>query len=247
MPHSLNPRQREYLEFIREYIKTNESSPLLKEVAEHFGVKSPTAHKTLKTLRNAGFLYFGRDSISGFYIRLIERAGSIETVIEIPITGKVNRYGEIFDFPQKLGHFATVLLGSEPGDVFALVAMEKIPEASILTQDLLICDYGKRSQPGDIAILPWGKQSGRWVLCQIFSLTLDQDLDSLESSNQYPIPEGLLDKSHGQRFKWAPIAYGEDTEKYLIAEADKDHVPMRPIPPDFVLVTVLRLSRNLAF
>jgi repressor LexA len=247
MPHALTTRQREYLEFIREYVRKNESSPSLKEIAEHFGVKSPTAHNTLKALMAAGYLYFGRNSISGFFIRLIERGGSTEAVIEIPIAGKVNRYGELFHFPEELGHFATVLSGTEVGNVFALVAMEDIPEASILDQDLLICDFSKRSQPGDIAILPWGKQSGRWFLCQIFSLTLDQDLDSLEASNQYPVPEVLLDKSLGQRFQWAPIAYGEDTKEYLLAEADKDHVPMRPIPPDFVLGTVLRLTRNLAF
>ena len=59
MPHALTPRQKEYLEFIREYIKQNECSPRLEEVAEHFNVKSPTAHKTLKTLMRAGYLYFG--------------------------------------------------------------------------------------------------------------------------------------------------------------------------------------------
>ena len=50
LPHALTPRQHEYLEFIRGYIKQNESSPRLEEIAEHFGVKSPTAHKTLKAL-----------------------------------------------------------------------------------------------------------------------------------------------------------------------------------------------------
>ncbi len=45
MPHSLTDRQREYLEFIREFIKENESSPRLEEIAKHFGVSSPTAHK----------------------------------------------------------------------------------------------------------------------------------------------------------------------------------------------------------
>ena len=98
MPHAVTPRQREYLEFLRQYIQENESSPRLEEIASHFGVKSPTAHKTLEALQSKGYLYFGRDSISGFFIRLIERAGSAETVIEIPIAGKVNEYGEVYDF-----------------------------------------------------------------------------------------------------------------------------------------------------
>ena len=247
MPHALTDRQREYLDFIRDYIKENESSPRLDEIANHFGIKSPTAHKTLKALQRSGFLYFGRDSVSGFFIRLIERVGSAETVIEIPIAGKVNRYGELYEFPEKHGHFATVLMGGVPGEVFALAVMDDIPEASILSQDLLICDYGKRPQPGDIAILPWGKESGRWFLCQIYSLTLDQDMESLVMSNKYPIPEDLLDSSRGQRFNWTPLAYDDTTEEYFLEEAENEKVPMRAIPPDFVAATVLRLTRSLSF
>ncbi len=93
MPHALSDLQREYLEFIRQYIETNESSPRLDEIATHFGVKAPTAHKMLEALHNKGFLYFARDKFSGFFIRLIERAGSAETVIEVPMVGKVNKLG----------------------------------------------------------------------------------------------------------------------------------------------------------
>jgi SOS-response transcriptional repressor LexA len=91
MPHALTPRQKEYLKFIRQYVKENESSPRLEEIADHFSVKSPTAHKTLKALMRAGYLYFGRDSFSGFFIRLIERAGSTERMIEINTVGKVDK------------------------------------------------------------------------------------------------------------------------------------------------------------
>ena len=34
LPHSLTSRQKEYLEFIRNYIKENESSPRLEEIAD---------------------------------------------------------------------------------------------------------------------------------------------------------------------------------------------------------------------
>ena len=70
MPHALTPRQREYLDFIRDYIQQNESSPRLDDIAEHFKVKRPTAHKALEALQSKGYLYFGRDRISGFFIRL---------------------------------------------------------------------------------------------------------------------------------------------------------------------------------
>src|SRR6266542_4431660 len=104
MPHALTHRQLEYLRYLREYIKENESSPRLDEIAAHFGVKPPTAHKTLEALHNKGYIYFARDSVSGFFIRLIERAGSLETMIEVVIVGKVKRYVELMEFPANHSH-----------------------------------------------------------------------------------------------------------------------------------------------
>ena len=247
MPHALTPRQREYLEFLREYIKENESSPRLEEIAEHFSGMPPTAHKALLALHNKGFIYFARDSVSGFFIRLIERAGSAEIMIEVPIAGKVNRYGELVEYPKKHGHFASVLAGANPESVFSLAVREDIPEANILAGDLLICDMNKRPQPTDIAILPISKSGRRFLLCRIHSLTSDRNLDSFEVSNQYPIPENLLDTSLGQRFNWVPLAHNDETEEYFMQELEKEGWPVRAIPPDIVMGTVLRLTRHLAF
>jgi SOS-response transcriptional repressor LexA len=243
----LTERQKECLEFIRGYISHNESSPRLEEIASHLGITSPTTHKLLEALTRKGYLYFGRDSLSGFFIRLIERAGSAETVIEIPIAGKVNRYGEVYDFPEKMGHFTSVLIGANPEQVFALAIMEDLPQASLLSHDLLIFDYGKRPQPGDICILPYGLKARRWFLCQMYSLTFDQDTPQLVMANQYPIPEQLLNKDLGQKLNWVPLAYDEEIEGYLLDIAKEEDVPMGPIPPELVLATALRMVRILAF
>ena len=86
----------------------------------------------------------------------------------------------------------------------------------MLAGDLLICDYEKRPQPGDIAILLLGRSGKRFLFCRIQSLTSDRELDSLKGSNPYPIPEKLLDTSVGQRFHWMPAAYGVEMEEYLL-------------------------------
>ncbi|MCK4975670.1 MAG: hypothetical protein KAS36_01920 [Anaerolineales bacterium] len=132
----------------------------------------------------------------------------------------------------KLGHFATLLVGAEPGEVFALVVMEDIPQASLLTQDLLICDYGKRPQPGDICIIPFGLKARRWFLCQMYSLTFDKDTPQMVMANQYPIPENQLNKDLGQKLNWTPLAYNEDTEDYFLKIAQEEDVPEAPIPPE---------------
>jgi SOS-response transcriptional repressor LexA len=247
MPHALTSRQREYLEFIRQYVKKNESSPRLEEVAEYFGVKSPTAHKTLKALMKAGYLYFGRSKTSGFFIRLIERAGSTEIVIEIPIAGKVDQYGELSEFPENHGHFATLLTGATPGEVFSLWVTEDIPEAGILAGDLLICDYSKRPQPGDVAVFPFDMKAERLFLCKIYSLTMDKDMENFEVANAYPIPEELLDKELGQEFNWLPLALTDENEAHFDQIFDEAGMAMHPFSADLAVATVLRLTRNLAF
>ena len=207
-------------------------------------LKAPTAHKILETLQTKGFLYFNRDKASGFFIRLIERAGSAETMVEIGVTGKIDAYGEVYDFPQELGHFASVLVGAEPEKLFALVAIDGIPQASILPNDFIIFDVGKKPQPGDICIAPMGN---RLFLVKVYSKTFDQETWGMEVAQDYPIPEDLSKPDLKQDLNWAPIAYDGDTEEYYVRVAEEQHWPYQPLRPEFVLATALRLSRALAF
>ena len=83
------------------------------------------SRSTLSALHDKGFIYFARSSVSGFFIRLIERAGSAETLVEVVVTGEVNRYGELINFPKLHRHFASVIPGADPEDVFALILSEE--------------------------------------------------------------------------------------------------------------------------
>lgn len=244
MPHSLTSRQREYLEFIRQFIRENESSPRLDEISAHFKVKAPTAHTILEALQSKGYLYFGRDPKSGFLIRLIERAGSAEIVMEVPIAGRAGKYGEVYDFPKELGHFASVFIGASPGNVAALMVTEDIPQASILGGDLIIFDLEKKPQPGDICIGPIGE---RFFLLQIAAKTMDREVTSFVTSQWYPIPENLTDPDREQLLNWYPLAYDENTHDWFTQVAEEQHWPIGPIKPEFILATALRLTRALSF
>ncbi len=153
----------------------------------------------------------------------------------------------MFEFPKNHGHFATLLVGANPGEVFALAAWENIPEASIAAGDQLICDYGKKPQPGDIVVLPMGLKAEKFLLCQIYSLTMDKDMPNLEVSNQYPAPNDLIDEELGKKFNWAPLAYNDETEDRFVQLAEETNMPMGPIPPELIVAMVLRLTRNLAY
>lgn len=111
----------------------------------------------------------------------------------------------------------------------------------------MICDYGKKPQPGDMAVLPLGTKADRFLLCQIYSLTMDKDMPNLEVSNPYPIPTDLIDQELGKKYNWVPLAHTDETEAYLMRLTEETDMPMGPIPPELVVATVLRLTRNIAF
>jgi len=243
MPHALTERQKECLDYIRGYIAENESSPRLEEIATYLNVTSPTAHKLLEALQSKGYLYFGRDKVSGFFVRLIDRAGSAETMVEIALAGKIDGYGEVFDFPQELGHFASVLIGSKPDELFALVVMEDIPQASMLASDFIIFDWGKKPQPGDICIAPIGD---RFFLVQVTSSSFE-DTPSLVAAQYYPIPEKLARPDPDLVLNWYPLAHTEATHDYFIQVAEVQRWQIGPLDPKLVVATALRLIRALAF
>jgi SOS-response transcriptional repressor LexA len=243
MPHSLSDRQKEILAFIREYVAKNECSPRLDEIAAQFNIKPPTVHKILEALQVKGYLYFGRDSVSGFFIRLIERAGSSEMVTEIVLAGKIDQYGEVNNFPKKFGHFATVLVGAKPDEVFALFLTADIPHASMRNQDILIFDMAKKPQPGDISIAPIG--NGLFLIL-VASKTYDEMTPSLVVAQQYPIPEKLGNPDIKQKLNWYPLAYDEESHDYFIKIAEQEHWSIEAISSELIVGTALRMIRTLA-
>ena len=244
MPHALTDRQRDYLNFIKSYIAQNELSPRLEEVAGHFDVKPPTAHKTLEALKRKGFLIFDRTRTSGFFIRMIERGGAQEILTSVPLIGKVSELGEVYDFPKPLGEFPAVLAGVSLKEVFALVLTDDIPQAHMETNDFIIFDAGKKPQPGDICVCLLRK---RYFLTRITRKTFDDRFLSYEGSQDYPFPDEMSDPARNQRFHYEPLAYTEENEEAFLKILDDEEISYFPLPDFFVTATALRLIRTLSY
>lgn len=242
MPHALSVRQKEYLAFIREYIRENEMSPGLDEIARHFGVKPPTAHKILDTLQVKGYIYFVRSSESGFFIRLNERAGMSEVVMHVPILGKVDRLGEVQDFPEDLGGFDDFFFGAKPDSIFALILKEHIPNGKMHASDGIIFDRNKKPQPGDICIVPIGK---RLFLARIDSKTIDRQALSVDASIRFPIPADLIDPDSEHLLNHVPLAFDESSEKIFATILEEQGWTPVPLPDRLVVATALHLWRVL--
>ena len=72
-------------------------------------------------------------------------------------------------------------------------------------------------------------------------------MPNFEISNPYPIPEELIDKELGQELNRVPLAFTQNNQTHFEKVAKQTGMPIRAIPPELVVVTVLRLNRNLTF
>ena len=220
MSQDLTDRQQEYFDFIRDYIQENESAPRLDEIARHFSVASPTAHKALETLQDKGYLYFGRDNYTGFYIRIIDFKNTASGVAEIHFLGDADQFGIVHNFPQKTVHAATPTLRSKPEDLFALHVAGELPAFNLLPHDVLIMDRGKPSQVGDVCLTLIGKYH---VLIQI----IDEDQQT-------------------GRLSWITLDEDDDNNPVVIAVQESQDSLLQWLPRDFIIATALRLTRYLA-
>lgn len=244
MPHALSDRQREYLEFVIGHIAQYELSPRLDEIAEHFAVKPPTAHKTLQALQRKGYLFTDRTSSSGYFVRLVERGGAQEVVMQVPVAGKINQLGEVYDFPKMWGDFPAILAGVQQDEVFSLVLTADIPQVDMEQNDFVIFDKGKQPQPGDISICIVGE---RYFLFRITRLTFDGRHLSYEAAQDYPLPEGLVDVERQQRRHYEPLAYTQENESVFMEIMGEEGQPYFPLTEDFIVGTALRLIRALSY
>ena len=219
MPDDLTKRQSEYLEFIRWYIAEYQCAPQLNDIAKRFDVNATSAHAMLTTLEEKGYLYFDRDDHTGFYLRLFEKIGTNASASEIVISGKLDRYGEIQDFPEKIGHFPFVLGGIDPTYVFAIEAWQHIPEASILGRDIIVFDQSKEPHIGDIGILPVGD---RWFLVN------------------------FVDAQEHNLLLWNFLAESDDVPDYFAQLRESTEIPPNPIASEYVLASAIVVKRRLS-
>lgn len=260
MPHALTERQKEYLDFIKNYFRENENTPSLKEIAEHFGVQSPTAHNILKALQQKDFIFFMRHPNLGFIIRLVERGGFGENIIPLYIIGKINQYGELIDLIdvdtldniisqtgktdlKSLESIPIIQKCNDPYSISGLKASHAIPELSVEKGDIFVVDFQKMPQEEFLSLLPVGPQ-GRLFLCRSYGHTYDDRFMSYDLKAPYPLPEEFFDPELGQRMFWHPAAWDEETDDDFWRLVEEGGFPDAPISMDLIGATVLELIRE---
>src|SRR5215472_13992682 len=112
----ISQRQREVLEYLRNFIQEKGHSPTIWDIAKHFGFSSPgTVHKYLVALESAGYIARGKRNA---LVQLIKEEPTA-LAVDIPLYGKIAagrpimavQNDETFAIPQDLlGRRATYAL-----------------------------------------------------------------------------------------------------------------------------------------
>jgi hypothetical protein len=190
-------------------------------------------------LQNKGRLYFGRDPVTGFYIRIPEYHGTDQLVFDINIVGQVNRYGEVHEFPKKRGHFPVILPNPDPEATFAVELRQHIPAAGMQAGDLLILVSNQKAVPGDIGIFWFGNC---WLLVSLHPVDQDPDTPWYTMSKESD-PEAIREYHEAGYLYWWPLAVSDDTLEYLVKSVTQTRIQWQPLAPKDILAVAVQLER----
>src|SRR5713101_8227535 len=147
MTETLTERQEKILAFIKKSIQDQGYPPTIREIGEHFGIRSTNGvNDHLKALERKGYLMRGE---------LKSRALSVIEGVEVPVLGKVAAGMPILAQENITDHVRidSVLLGDSGKKVFALkVSGDSMIGDGILDGDYIFVRKQLQANPGEIVV-----------------------------------------------------------------------------------------------
>ncbi|MBT3394773.1 MAG: repressor LexA [Waddliaceae bacterium] len=149
----LTKRQREIVDYIKEYIGSNSYSPSYREIMEQFGFSSVgSVYKHVKALERKGFLSLEKGCSRS--IALVEE-GSIggDASVELPFIGTVTAGQPIEMFEQTSSITVPSVMVSSLGQCYILrVRGDSLINDHINDGDLIIVEAKQNPDPGELVL-----------------------------------------------------------------------------------------------
>lgn len=154
MPVTLYPRQKQILEFLRQYIQRNGFSPTLQQLAEALGVRSlATVHEHLGALAKKGLIRRYEGAVRG--IELTDKSLDVPIIgIELPILGFIAAGSPIephTDPEASVSVSPNLISGKKPAFVLQ-VKGDSMIEDGIFDGDFVIIEEQQEAKNGDIVV-----------------------------------------------------------------------------------------------
>ncbi len=154
MPVTLYRRQKEILEYIRQYIADNGYAPTLAEIAKGLGIKSlATVHEHLQTLVKKGVIRKFEGVVRGVEI-LDQKAGTVLKGVELPILGYIaaGQPIETYTDPNATLEVAPFLISGNRRSYVLQVKGESMKDDGILDGDYVVVEETNEVKNGEIVV-----------------------------------------------------------------------------------------------
>jgi len=154
MPITLYKRQKQILEFIRQYIDKYSYSPTLGEIAEAIGVSSlATVHEHLGALTKKGVIKRFDGAVRGIELLDIKISNVLQG-IELPILGFIAAGQPIMTYtdPDATVKVAPAMLSGKKRSYVLQVKGDSMIEEGILDGDHVIIEEQNDARDGDIVV-----------------------------------------------------------------------------------------------
>lgn len=154
MPITLYKRQKQIMDFIRQYIQKFGTSPTLQEIADSLGVSSlATVHEHLQTLTKKGMIRRFEGAVRG--IELLDKSlGEATHTVELPILGYIAAGQPILPItdPNATLKVASSMLSGKKRSFVLQVKGDSMIEEGILDGDFVVIEEKKEARDGEIVV-----------------------------------------------------------------------------------------------
>ena len=157
-PTRLTARQRQILEFIRDYARRNGFSPSVRDIGQRFSVNPATVHDHLKALERKGAIK-KQPNLSRSLIVVDDKPRDRATGDGTPLVGRVAAGAPILA-EENVEEMVRLPEGWAPDGSFLLrVQGESMIDAHILDGDLVLVKPQKTANNGDIVVALIGDEA----------------------------------------------------------------------------------------
>lgn len=149
---SLTKRQKQILNFLVDFIATHDYAPSLREIAEHFGLKSTaTVHEHLQNLEDMGYL----QSVKGEARSVSPSSKFIQytKAVELPLVGMIAA-GEPIEAIQENETICVPLglVNNKPNSFVLQVKGSSMVDEGILSGDYIVAERNFSPKNGDVVV-----------------------------------------------------------------------------------------------
>ncbi|MBU1104835.1 MAG: transcriptional repressor LexA [Patescibacteria group bacterium] len=154
MPVTLYKRQRQIMDYIKQYIQKQGFSPTLQEIANAMGVSSlATVHEHLQALEKKGIIKKFQGAVRGLQV-LDQKINAALDGIEIPLVGMIAAGSpiEAIEDPATTITIAPAMVSEKARTFALLVRGQSMKDMGILDGDFVICEQKSYANAGDVVV-----------------------------------------------------------------------------------------------